>query len=239
MADLANEQCETMSASSILPAPDEVAAMKAQLPEWTLVNDGMNKLERVFTFKTFAQSLAFSNAVAAEAEAQGHHPKLTTEWGRATVVWWTHFLGGLHKNDFIMAARTDAIAAQQTSATVTARDNPLRDSWRRPRETCRLLPRRPRLAVPDLARPPALLAPSRPGPIKGWASTVPSCTATSRRASSTPPSWAPSTPALAAVAANGGKLVSGPNEIPGIGTHAYCEDPEGNLFGIIQEPQPD
>lgn len=49
--------------------------------------------------------------VGALAEAQGHHPALITEWGRVTVCWWTHKIGGLHRNDFIMAARTDTLAA--------------------------------------------------------------------------------------------------------------------------------
>ena len=238
MADLANEQCETMSASSTLPAPDEVAAMKAQLPEWTLVNDGMDKLERVFTFKTFAQSLAFSNAVAAEAEARGHHPKLTTEWGRATVVWWTHFLGGLHKNDFIMAARTDAIAAQQTSATVTARVIHFEILGEDPAKLADFY--RDALgwqyqAWHDLQ--PYWLVTTRPDQGMGIDGAImhrhfPQGVINTALVASLDA-------ALAAVAANGGKLVSGPNEIPGIGTHAYCEDPEGNLFGIIQEPQPD
>lgn len=84
--------------------------MLAQLPSWTVVHDGIDKLERIFSFETFAQALSFTNEVGAAAETQGHHPKLITEWGRVTVSWWTHFLGGLHKNDFIMAARTDVIA---------------------------------------------------------------------------------------------------------------------------------
>jgi len=43
------------------------------------------------------------------AEQQGHHPVLTTTWGRVTVTWWTHKIKGLHQNDFIMAAKTDAL----------------------------------------------------------------------------------------------------------------------------------
>jgi len=43
------------------------------------------------------------------ADAEDHHPTLLVEWGRVTVSWWTHSLGGLHRNDFVMAARTDRI----------------------------------------------------------------------------------------------------------------------------------
>ncbi len=41
------------------------------------------------------------------AEEEGHHPALLTKWGRTTVTWWTHKIKGLHRNDFIMAAKTD------------------------------------------------------------------------------------------------------------------------------------
>lgn len=44
------------------------------------------------------------------AEAEGHHPGLLTEWGSVTVTWWSHSIKGLHRNDFIMAARTDEVA---------------------------------------------------------------------------------------------------------------------------------
>ncbi len=69
----------------------------------------MDTLERTFRFRDFAGALAFTARVGAEAEAQGHHPFLLTEWGRVTVTWWTHKIKGLHRNDFIMAARTDRL----------------------------------------------------------------------------------------------------------------------------------
>jgi 4a-hydroxytetrahydrobiopterin dehydratase len=65
------------------------------------------QLERVFLFKNFKHALAFTNAVGEIAEAEGHHPGLLTEWGKVTVTWWSHSIKGLHRNDFIMAARTD------------------------------------------------------------------------------------------------------------------------------------
>ena len=77
-----------------------------------LERDGVKRLERVFTFPDFAGALAFTNRVGAIAEAAGHHPALLTEWGRVTVGWWTHAIGGLHRNDFIMAARTEPLAVR-------------------------------------------------------------------------------------------------------------------------------
>jgi len=60
-------------------------------------------------FKNFAQAVAFTNKVAEIAEAEGHHPAILTEWGKVTVTWWTHKIKGLHRNDFIMAAKTDQL----------------------------------------------------------------------------------------------------------------------------------
>jgi len=88
----------------------EIADLRPQVPEWELVElDGIRRLRRVFSFEDFAQALQFSIKVGEVAEAEGHHPALLTEWGRTTVTWWTHKIKGLHRNDFIMAAKTDLI----------------------------------------------------------------------------------------------------------------------------------
>ncbi len=88
----------------------EIADLHPQVPEWELVElDGIRRLRRVFSFEDFARALQFSIKVGEIAEAEGHHPALLTEWGRTTVTWWTHKIKGLHRNDFIMAAKTDLI----------------------------------------------------------------------------------------------------------------------------------
>lgn len=76
---------------------------------WQVSGDEVPRLEKDFKFKDFSQALEFTNKVAAIAEEQGHHPLLITEWGRVTVQWWTHKIKGLHRNDFIMAAKTDEL----------------------------------------------------------------------------------------------------------------------------------
>ena len=89
---------------------EEIATLAPEVPDWELVElDGVRRLRRVFPFDDFAQALAFTNALGAVAEEQGHHPALLTEWGRVTVSWWTHKIKGLHRNDFIMAAKTDEL----------------------------------------------------------------------------------------------------------------------------------
>ena len=91
----------------------EIAHLQSQVPEWHVMErDSIKRLERTFKFRNFTESLAFTNQVANIAEDQGHHPVLVTEWGIVSVTWWTHKIKGLHRNDFIMAAKTDQIYAE-------------------------------------------------------------------------------------------------------------------------------
>lgn len=88
----------------------EIAELLPQIPEWqTVAQDNILRLQRTFKFKNYTQSLDFTNKVAAVAEEEDHHPLIVLEWGRVTVQWWTHVVKGLHKNDFIMAAKTDEL----------------------------------------------------------------------------------------------------------------------------------
>ena len=70
---------------------------------------GVKRLERVYKLKNFVEAMAFTTRIAMIAEKEDHHPLIITEWGRVTVQWWTHNIGGLHQNDFIMAAKTDGL----------------------------------------------------------------------------------------------------------------------------------
>lgn len=105
---LAKGACEPCRKGAPPVTAEEMAELRPQVPDWTVREvDGVPRLERVFEFEDFAGALAFTNRVGAIAEEQGHHPALLTEWGRVTVGWWTHKIRGLHRNDFVMAARTD------------------------------------------------------------------------------------------------------------------------------------
>jgi 4a-hydroxytetrahydrobiopterin dehydratase len=111
MTELARGKCEPCRRGAPTVTAEEMAELKPQVPEWNVVErDGIPRLERVFEFPDFARALAFTNRVGDVAEEEGHHPALLTEWGRVTVSWWTHKIRGLHRNDFIMAARTDEVA---------------------------------------------------------------------------------------------------------------------------------
>ena len=87
---------------------ERVAELRRQISaEWTVV-DG-HHLERDVKLKNFRQAMVLANRVAEVAEAQGHHPDLLVSWGRLKITFFTHAIDGLHENDFIMAARVDAL----------------------------------------------------------------------------------------------------------------------------------
>ena len=120
MSKLSAERCVACRRDSPRVTEAEIAEFRREVPDWQLVErDGITRLERVFHFSTFADALAFTNRVGALAEEEGHHPALLTEWGRLAVTWWTHKIHGLHRNDFIMAAKTDALFAQSGHVTNT------------------------------------------------------------------------------------------------------------------------
>lgn len=108
MNELSQLNCVPLRGGEPTLASDEVYRLQPQIPEWQVkAVAGMQRLERVFKFRNFAQALEFTNKIGALAEQEDHHPLVVLEWGKVTVNWWTHKIGGLHKNDFIMAAKTD------------------------------------------------------------------------------------------------------------------------------------
>ena len=112
MTELTQEKCVACRADAPKVTDAEIAELRPKIPEWELAErDGIPRLERMFRFKNFAEALAFTLRVGELAEGEGHHPAILTEWGRVTVSWWTHKIRGLHRNDFIMAAKTDQLYA--------------------------------------------------------------------------------------------------------------------------------
>lgn len=108
MSDLAQQSCEACKSDAPTLSDAEINEMKPDVPEWEVKEiDGEKRLSRQFKFKNFAQALAFTQTVGDMAEDANHHPAILTEYGKVTVDWWTHKIGGLHKNDFVMAAKTD------------------------------------------------------------------------------------------------------------------------------------
>lgn len=103
-------KCEACRRDAPTVTAEEAKGLLQQVPLWSIEErDGVPRLERIFAFPDFAEALAFTNEVGRVAEEEGHHPALVTEWGRVGVAWWTHKIRGLHRNDFIMAAKTDRL----------------------------------------------------------------------------------------------------------------------------------
>ena len=110
MDALTKEKCTACRRDSPRVTEAEMLELKPQIPEWTLLErEGIERLERVYRFVNFAEALSFTNRVGALAEEEGHHPAILTEWGRVTVTLWTHKIRGLHRNDFILAAKVDSL----------------------------------------------------------------------------------------------------------------------------------
>ncbi len=108
---LQDEHCSTDYPNMRPLNADEAGALTAQIHGWELIAvEGIQRLRKVFLFKNFRESLEFTNKIGRIAEEENHHPAILTEWGKVTVTWWTHKVGGLHRNDFIMAAKTDALS---------------------------------------------------------------------------------------------------------------------------------
>jgi 4a-hydroxytetrahydrobiopterin dehydratase len=111
--DLCSQGCE-MCRVGAAPLPEtHLQVLLSKVPEWSLVpHQGVKAIQRVFKFRAFADALEFTNRVGRLAETEGHHPEIVTEWGKVTVTFWTHKIKGLHRSDFVMAAKTDKAYAE-------------------------------------------------------------------------------------------------------------------------------
>ena len=110
MEELVKQKCEACRADAPRVTDDELPLLLKEIPDWQpITKDSVLMLNKVFNFDNYEDSLTFTKKVAALAEEEDHHPAILLEWGRVEVTWWTHKSGGLHKNDFIAAAKTDAL----------------------------------------------------------------------------------------------------------------------------------
>ena len=112
--ELASERCEACRPDSPMVPESDEAALLAEIPEWQLIDvNGVKHLKRVIKVKGWMPAVDLTTRIAALAEETDHHPAILTEWGRVTVEWWTHAIKGLHRNDFVMAAKVDALLSEQ------------------------------------------------------------------------------------------------------------------------------
>ena len=110
MDELARMHCVAIDAKTVLLPEREIQQLHLKVSGWEIhPKDGEARLEKMFKFENFNKALAFTNQVGQIADDEDHHPGILTEWGKVTLSWWTHKIKGLHLNDFIMAAKTDAL----------------------------------------------------------------------------------------------------------------------------------
>ena len=109
MAELADKQCVPCEkgAEPLKGEEIEKAIEASWTPQWHVAQE--HHLEREFTFDDFRQALDFVNEVGELAEEQGHHPDIYLSYGKVKIQLWTHKINGLHENDFILAAKIDAL----------------------------------------------------------------------------------------------------------------------------------
>lgn len=108
--DLTKLKCVACEGGEPPLTAEEIEALKPQVPTWEVHTvDGHPSLGKTFTFKDFVGSIDFVNKVKDVAEGEGHHPDLSIHWDTVRVENWTHATGGLHQNDFILAAKIDQI----------------------------------------------------------------------------------------------------------------------------------
>ncbi len=109
MTNLANQHCTTPGKDDAPLDADRIAALKVQIDPGWKVDAEQKRISRDFTFKDFYETVAFVNALAWIANHEDHHPDLEVSYKHCIAHFSTHAVGGLSENDFICAAKADAL----------------------------------------------------------------------------------------------------------------------------------
>lgn len=110
MIELTKKQCKPCEGGTAPLTETEAKALLQQTPEWSL-NESGTEMHRAYEFKNYYQTMAFVNALAWIAHREDHHPDIEVGYKRCHVRYSTHSIGGLSENDFICAAKIDALVA--------------------------------------------------------------------------------------------------------------------------------
>ena len=106
--ELTNKKCRPCSAQTAPLKGDAIVKLQRQLGDhWKIIDE--HHLEKEYSFKNFKEALDFTNRVGEIAEQEGHHPDIFLGWGKVKLDLWTHNIGGLSENDFILAAKADSV----------------------------------------------------------------------------------------------------------------------------------
>lgn len=106
-SDLASKQCIPCRGGVPRLQGAELAALSAQLPDWSVIEE--HHIARSYSLPNFKSALALVNRIGELAEQQGHHPDICFGWGNVKVTLYTHAIGGLTESDFIMAAKIEQL----------------------------------------------------------------------------------------------------------------------------------
>lgn len=105
---LLDKKCKPCEGGMPALKPEEFQPMLAEILGWNVVEN--TQLQKEFTFKNFTEGIAFIDKIAIIAEAEGHHPDISLYgYKKVKIMLSTHAIGGLSENDFILAAKIDAI----------------------------------------------------------------------------------------------------------------------------------
>jgi 4a-hydroxytetrahydrobiopterin dehydratase len=110
MSDLSRKRCEPCTPGTPALSSERIGELLQQLNSWELSPDA-KKISRSFGFNNFHETMAFVNALAWVAHREDHHPDLEVSYKTCVVRYWTHTVNGLSENDFICAAKLDALVA--------------------------------------------------------------------------------------------------------------------------------
>lgn len=110
MAELHQKKCVPCEGGVAPLKGDELRALSSKLDGWQVIDE--HHLAKTYKFPDFAEALAFTNRVGAVAEAENHHPDIHLTWGKVGIQLFTHSIGGLSENDFIVAAKIDQLPGQ-------------------------------------------------------------------------------------------------------------------------------
>lgn len=106
--DLSTKHCQPCKGKEHALSTADIAELLQRVPDWSLTDDG-KAIVKDFKFKDFHHTLGFINAVGHMANHEDHHPDLEAGYGHCQLLWSTHDVGGLSLNDFICAARVEAL----------------------------------------------------------------------------------------------------------------------------------
>jgi 4a-hydroxytetrahydrobiopterin dehydratase len=117
--ELAAKSCVPCRGGIAPLTESEAGRMLSATSDWKLEQKG-TRLARRFEFEDFRKAMEFVNRVADVAEEEGHHPDIAIHWNKVDLVLWTHKIGGLHENDFILAAKVDRLLESSRATTELA-----------------------------------------------------------------------------------------------------------------------